>query len=217
MREIEVVSNYIGSVFGYLTIIKDAGRDKNGRYVKALCKCGRIKKYRLSHVKYGKIKSCGCYSKEQAAKRNWTHGLSSHPLYGVRQNIINRCKDMNDEHYGKRGVRMCEEWLNDFKSFYDWAISNGWKKGMEVDKDAKAIKLGLPPPLIYSPDWCSIITRKTNARNTRTNVFVEYNNETKTIAEWCEIVGISQKRFYSRIKRGWSLEKTLTTNIHLIN
>lgn len=181
------------------------------------CDCGKTKECRWSHIKYGKIKSCGCYNVEVMSERSKTHGLSAHLLYGVWQNIINRCYKENIKsykRYGALGVIVCKEWRESFEPFYKWAIENGWEDGLQIDKDIKYKEVyGVSPGKIYSPEFCTVVTKKINSRNTTTNVFVVFNGESKTIAEWCEIVGISQKRFCSRRKRGWSTEENLSTPI----
>lgn len=65
------------------------------------------------------------------------HGLRDHPLYNVWSAIIQRCTNKNNkdyEYYGSRGIIVCEEWINSFKSFYDFCMKNGWKQGLDVDR-----------------------------------------------------------------------------------
>lgn len=204
---IENIADYIGNKYGRLTILKELPRDKNGRWVLVLCDCGKVKECRWSHVKYGKTVSCKCQAKENISLSHLTHGLSKHRLYFVRKGIIARCYNPKRESfkkYGAKGVIVCQEWLDSFEAFYNWAMENGWQSGMQIDKDIKyKEKFGISPGKIYSPEFCSVVTRKINARNTVTNVFIEYNGESKTIAEWCELSGITQKQFYARRKRGW--------------
>jgi hypothetical protein len=57
------------------------------------------------------------------------------------------------------GVTICQEWLDNPISFIEWALQNGWQKGLEIDKDLKSMGLK-----IYSPDTCSIITKLENTR-----------------------------------------------------
>lgn len=54
-------------------------------------------------------------------------------LYG---NIRNRCNTTNSpnyQYYGKRGIKV-EESFNTFYKFFNWAINNGYKKGLEIDR-----------------------------------------------------------------------------------
>lgn len=141
------------------------------------------------------------------------HGLTKkHPLYTIWCNIKRRCYVSNSKmykYYGAKGVTMCDEWKGDFKAFHDWCIENGWGKGLEVDKDLKS---QIKPGKIYSPELCSIITRKQNIRNRSKTEFITYNNETLSIQEWAEKIGISYKLFWERLKiRCWGIDKIIET------
>ncbi len=90
-----------------------------------------------------------------------THGLSRHPLYYVWQAMKMRCYNENYKdykYYGAKGVKMCDEWFNDFEPFYKWAMNNGYKKGLQVDKDIKGIGK------LYGPDSCVFVTPKINSQ-----------------------------------------------------
>ncbi len=83
-------------------------------------------------LKEGNTRSCGCLSKDYHAKRI-THGVTKHPLYLVWYHIKERCynSESKDYHnYGQRGIKVCDEWL-DVTNFYEWAINNGWAKGLK--------------------------------------------------------------------------------------
>jgi hypothetical protein len=143
---------------------------------------------------------------ELAIKRNTTHGLSKHPLYNIWRGIKKRCYTRTSSNYplyGARGVVMCEEWIKDFMYFYNWAIDNGWKKGLQVDKDIIPKKLGIPP-LIYSPEMCSIVTCHENNCSRRGNVYTEMDGVVKTAAEWSLISGKHRSEIAKRINRGIS-------------
>lgn len=95
-----------------------------------------------------------------------THGLSSggrlHPLYQILKNIHGRCtypSATNYSYYGGRGISLCEQWRNDPQSFVDWAMANGWQRGLEVDRiDADGD---------YCPENCRIVTHRENSQRTR--------------------------------------------------
>ena len=88
------------------------------------------------------------------------HGLSKHPLYKVWMDMICRChvpSHPNYNWYGLKGVTVCEEWRNSAQSFIEWALSNGWKRGLDLDKDTlvKGNK-------VYSPSTCKFISHREN-------------------------------------------------------
>lgn len=176
-----------------------------------LCECGNIIEAQTNKVKSGHTKSCGCISKDYP--HNATHGLSSHPLNWAWYNIKSRCYKETNEHYsnyGAIGVQMCDEWRFDFNKFYEWCISNGWEPGLQIDKDIKAKKTGILPGLLYSPDWCSIVTAQENCNNKSNNTLIFFNNKEQTIAQWSRELNISSVRIVNRIKAGWSIEETFT-------
>jgi len=75
-----------------------------------------------------------------------------------------RCNKQNDSHfkwYGGRGIKVCLEWQNNFKSFYDWCIENGWEKGLSVDRTDNDRG--------YSPENCTIMTRSLNSKKRNDN------------------------------------------------
>lgn len=81
-----------------------------------------------------------------------------HPLYSTWLGIKSRCYNPNDSHYrwyGAKGVKICDEWLNDFQAFYDWAIANGWEKGLTIDRKDNNKS--------YSPCNCQFITKSQNS------------------------------------------------------
>ena len=118
-------------------------------------------------------------------------------LYNVWKNMKSRCYDKNSDRYytyGARGIKICEEWKNNFRVFAKWAYQNGWKVGLSIErKDHNGN---------YCPENCTFITMNEQARNKTSNVLVTYDGETKCVAEWAEIIGIDAKTIYARLYRG---------------
>lgn len=155
-------------------------------------------------VRAGTTKSCGCYK----IKSDLKHGLSKHPLYKKWNNIIDRCYKVNHKKYidyGAIGVVMCDLWKNDFKSFFDWCLANGWRKRLHVDKD----KMG--DGFLYSPDTCSVLTAKENNQYRRNTTRVLYDGEIRTMQYWCDLHGIDRCTVRDRIKIGMTLRDALNS------
>lgn len=135
---------------------------------------------------------------------NYKHGLKNTRLFSIWSNMKTRCYNSNSlqfKSYGARGIKICTEWLNDFKKFYDWAMSNGYDDNLTLDRiDVNGH---------YEPSNCRWTTSKVQANNRRTNKLLEYNGEIKTLMEWCEDHEINYKTVRDRLKRGWDIEKAL--------
>lgn len=198
----------------FIRLIDKIGRV--GRVALYRCSCGVEKEVCVSYVNNGYVKSCGCFTKQQrdaTALRKTTHGLSKKVLYRIYRGIIKRCeyeKCIEYPRYGGRGVTMCKEWRDDFKLFYEWALLNGWRKGLHVDKDVIPKRLGIPA-IIYSPEMCSIITQRENSNAVCNNIEVSYLGKKQNLSQWCDELNLDYRFVWQRIKLGWSAEKALAT------
>lgn len=163
------------------TIYNDNG--KSYTTVSCACECGKVKTYIVSAVLRGGTISCGCSKIGPKPSRRSKYPLHLRKVY---QAIIDRCynvKDISFPTYGKRGVKVCKEWRNDLSLFCEWALANGWEKGLQVDKDIKG------NGMLYSPETCSIVTARKNSNNRRDNKKYPYKGEMLTIPEISRRVG----------------------------
>ena len=136
---------------------------------------------------------------------NYKHGLKNTRLFRVWNNILSRCYNSNASHfhrYGGRGVTVCDQWRNDFKVFYDWAMSHGYSDELTIDR--------INNDGNYEPSNCRWVDIKTQARNRNNNHYVTINGITKTLTEWCNYYSINYRTVQDRIKRGWTEHKALT-------
>lgn len=126
----------IGEKFGMLTVVSINNEDARGKSYLCKCDCGNTvvlhKGHLLGYKSRKPNKSCGCSQKKQ-------DGLTlKYPrIYNIHKQMIYRCyKDdrENYERYGGKGVKVCEEWLSSFQSFLDWALVNGYKDGLTIDR-----------------------------------------------------------------------------------
>lgn len=205
-----------GKRFGKLVVIREIGLNK-WQSVEWLCKCD-CGNYHITQSKYlvnGDTVSCGCKKTKvlyEQSQRLKTHGMTNEPLYIVWQGMKGRCnnkKSSSYKDYGGRGIRICPEW-NEFINFYNWAIKNGYKNGLTIDRiniDGN-----------YEPSNCRWVNRLTQGNNTRRNHYLTYNGETKTMSEWARIKNLDYSTLRSRINEyNWSVEKALETPARIMN
>ena len=95
------------------------------------------------------------------------------------------------ERYGGRGISVCAEW-HKAENFIKWALENGYKKWLQIDR--------IDNNGNYCPDNCRWVTAKQNSRNRRNTVLLTINGETKSVAEWCEIIEVSPYTVYWWVK-----------------
>ena len=209
------LQNLIGQKFGRLTVIKFIEHKNDHTKWLCQCECGNIKVVRADSLKNGSIKSCGCLKREISSKVNTKHKLINCRLYDIWNGMKSRCCTQSCsgyKHYGGRGISVCDEWKNDFMSFYNWAMTNGYnpkaKKGEctldRIDHNGN-----------YEPSNCRWITIQEQQRNTSKNTIITYKNETYCISEWSEILGINKNTIFTRIFNGWSVEKALSEPINI--
>jgi DNA-directed RNA polymerase subunit RPC12/RpoP len=126
--------------------------------------CGTEFKANTNSINNGNTKSCGCYNKRRVKETNTKHGLMYTKLYRAWADIKNRTLNPKHKHYndyGGRGITICDEWKDDVKSFYDWAMSNGYEedKGLSIDR--------IDNDGNYCPENCRWTTKTIQARNQR--------------------------------------------------
>jgi hypothetical protein len=204
-----------GQQFGRLTVIEldhqEECNRKDGQkeflyYYKFQCSCGNICILNKKNVIRGNTQSCGCLSKEESSKRMTTHGKTNTRLFNIWQGIKIRCFVKTEkvyEQYGLRGITMCEEWKNNFMSFYNWAINNGYSDDLSIDR--------IDNNGNYEPSNCRWASAKEQNRNTRNNVNITYLGKTQCISAWAEEFGIKDDLLRWRLSKGWDFEKAITT------
>lgn len=153
----------IGEKYGKLTILEITNKRLNRCIIyKCKCDCENVVETTGTKLTHGYIKSCGCYQKERASECNKKHGMSNTKLFMVWQDMVARC-NRETHHayncYGGRGIKVCDEWFNDFVNFYNWAISNGYKQGLTIDR--------INNDGNYEPNNCRWVTMQVQCKNRR--------------------------------------------------
>lgn len=142
-----------------LTYIRDVERRTIGKgsfkhfFALYKCDCGKEIVIRKSIVTSGNQRSCGC-------TKNKKHGHSRDRLYTIWIHMKKRCNDKTHKQYkmyGEKGIKVCQEWDKNIKSFIDWAMSNGYKDNLTLDRTDN--EKG------YTPDNCRWVGMDVQAMN----------------------------------------------------
>ena len=105
---------------------------------------------------------------------------------------------------GGRGIQVCQEWMNSFEAFIrDMGLPPSDQHTIERrDNDGP-----------YAAWNCRWATKLEQANNRRNNRILEYNGETKTVAEWGRFLGINSKTIQYRLKKGQTVEQALSSPV----
>lgn len=135
------------------------------------------------------------------------HGMSQSRLYKIWVDMKRRCYNSHNKYYfryGGRGIKVCDEWKNNFIAFADWALNNGYQDHLSIERNNIDGD--------YEPDNCSWITSAEQQKNTSRTHYITINGVTKCMSEWARIYQISPDLIKDRInKLHWNDYDAVTT------
>lgn len=206
----------VGDKVNRLTVLSLYNKLNNGQnhtYAKCECECGKITHPKLSSVKNGMTKSCGCI--RNTPERHYTHGFGDlkNRLYRSWCSIRCICNNPNMDRYkyfGGRGIKLCKEWSNNFLTFRIWSLDNGYTDDLSLDL--------IDHNCDYGPTNCQWVLRKDltpkKADSIRINaVMITAFEETKSITRWlrderCMVKSVATIAY--RIGIGWPTENAIS-------
>lgn len=190
-----------GLTFGSWVVVEKSGNSPRGMALwRCICKCGNENVVGGSDLRSGKSRSCGCEgSRSRIQQLTTTHGMTGTRLYNCWKNMRARCDDLEKEHYGAKGIKVCDEWQS-FEPFKCWALSNGYDANLTIER--------LNNDLGYQPSNCTWASKKTQARN---RSIVNMAPDGRSWAEIAESNGISAGILNNRVSAGkWTHELAAT-------
>jgi hypothetical protein len=198
-----------GQKFGRLTVVGFSHVDiKRFAHWQVVCDCGVLHTVRGFSLTSGHTQSCGCRQREDIVARNTRHGRARTSEYRTWLAMKQRCSNPRDKeysHYGGRGITVCDQWKISFDSF----LTDMGKRPPGAWLDRIDNNRG------YSPDNCRWVTPKESSRNFSRNVCITWNNTTRCLAEWADVLGFNYQTIYNRLfAYGWPIEKAFTTPVH---
>lgn len=210
------INSNIGKKFNRLTIVSFNGISSIGAYrYNCICDCGNKSIISISLLKNNHVKSCGCLQKEHSTrigktinkKHGDTVGHVRSRIFVIWSNMLNRCnniKSNNYKYYGERGIIVYPGW-SDYTIFKTWALENGYSDDLTLDR--------INSDGNYEPGNCRWATRTEQANNRGKTIFLDFNGEKLPLADWSRRLGIAIGTIHSRLRRGWTIEKTLSKPI----
>lgn len=206
-----------GNRYGRLVVINEAEprkrKDKSGqkRYWFCKCDCGNTCEVRQEMLVSGHTKSCGCIVKEGRGKDPEAVTNKYARLYKIYRGMKDRCTNPNDQHhtnYYDKGVKMCDEWLNNPKAFIEWSLNNKYEDHLTIDR--------IDPFGNYEPSNCRWITNKEQQRNKRNTIRYNVDGEMLTLAEIAERYNIKVSTLSARVYRyGYTIEEAINAPVKL--
>jgi len=115
-----------------------------------------------------------------------THGDTGTRLYRIYKSMKCRCtlsSHPSYKNYGARGITICDEWLNSYECFREWAVSHGYFETLELERtDVNGN---------YSPNNCKWISHYEQTMNRRDTLYVTVHGEKQKLREFCKQNGIN--------------------------
>lgn len=205
--EVKYDESYIGQKRNKLTVIGYTKNNQGRKCFLCECDCGNITIVQPRHWETGKTKACGCMiGKARGVRKPQTDAELR--LRHIFSGMIQRCyneKAPNYYLYGGRGIRICDEWLNDRAKFVEWALNNGHNFDLTIDRiDVNGN---------YEPSNCRWATYKEQANNRRDSS--EWNlkrpykayGRSYTKVEAAHLLGLGFYRLDKMIEEKGSFEK----------
>lgn len=190
--------NLLGQRFGRLVVLTEDAPRGYVKYWICECDCGTRKSVRTSHLRLGKIKSCGCLRHENIS--NLKHGHTRQGNFSGEYKswaaARGRCANPNNsrwDDYGGRGITICDRWLESFEAFYEDMGDRPTPKHTLERKDNDGP---------YSPDNCAWATRGEQANNKRDTLRVEHEGRQYSLAQLADHLGLNRQRLrhYYRVR-----------------
>jgi hypothetical protein len=195
-------SNKVGMRFGFLTVIafhksllylNREGRRRRRLLWRCRCDCGKIRIVLGYNLVTSNTVSCGCKQGQRiapSAKDCWRSMIAR----CTKPYAINYCR------YGAKGITVCKRWFN----FHNFIADMGKRPGPEYSIERRDRTKN------YTPTNCYWATPEEQANNKSNNVVIEHLGQRGSIAVWARKVGLNQALLARRLKRGWSIEDTLS-------
>lgn len=134
---------------------------------------------------------------------------SKSKLYQCWLNMKSRCYYPNNteyKNYGGRGIKVCDEWIDDYSNFKDWATNSGYEECLTIDR--------IDVNKNYEPSNCRWVDMKVQGNNTTRNHYITYNGKTQSMQLWAEELDIPYTTLRKRLNSlDWTVEEAFEKEV----
>jgi hypothetical protein len=194
--------NLTGQTFNRLRVFSIHSLDRHGKVMwLCRCVCGGWSLVPTSALRTGATRSCGCCRRAAILTAITRHGASSTPEYRIYSHAKYRCQNPADHsyhNYGGRGIRFY------FRTFEEFITYVGPRPSINHSLDR------INNNGHYEPGNVRWATSKEQQVNTRRNRLIQYNDITRTVSQWAELLGVRYQSLATRLRAGWCGECIVT-------
>ena len=185
--------NLAGLKFNYLTVIEPIGQDYRYKTIwKCRCDCGKTTTVISSDLRSGRKKSCGCLkNKTSSGKYNYKNQKRQYTIYYGMKARCYKKSSRKYKDYGARGIIICDEWLNSFDAFCEWALSNGYSENLSIDRINNNGN--------YEPSNCRWATSIIQGKNTRSTRLLTFEGKTLPMSQWAKKLNMTPSSLKRKI------------------
>lgn len=133
-----------------------------------------------------------------------TNGGKHERTYRIWNCIKDRTRNprhASAKNYHFKGIRMCQEWLQDYAAFRSWALSHGYRDDLQIDR--------IDQDGNYEPGNCQWVTPAENTRRQRRCTRAPFNGKVLTLTEIARELGVLPSTFIRRTRRLASVDKAI--------
>lgn len=196
-------NDIVGTRIGVVDILYECDfkhKDGHKMYHVKCSECGWESDLRKSDIT--RMKKC-CHVGVGGNYINFKNSWENQRLRKIFSDMKQRCYNKNDKDYrwyGEKGISICDEWLNNTKLFEQWALNNGYRDGLTIDR--------IEEDKDYCPENCRWITNVQNSKYKSTTFMIEIDGEIHSGKDWSRKLGIGVNIINKYIKR-YGLDNTM--------
>lgn len=177
----ENVGKRIG-IYDILNVCEHKDNDGHKLYHVRCSACGWENDMRLYNIKYAT--RCTHMNLHGDYRSFNTYTWSNKRIQTIFKEMKDRCYNSNDKSYrwyGAKGIQIYDEWIENPKSFEDWAVENGYDDSLTIDR--------INENKDYCPENCRWVTLENNSKYKSSTSLISVDGETHTGRDWAQVLG----------------------------